>query len=139
MWSTHTVWKKYNKMAVLHFFLVNSPLIYILFSLWYLDRGLSNQTTIKRRLIRVSLIFENYLMVLKTIWWFESYLMVLKKLDISSKVAQSEPVQGCQSSLYRTGPSMVYPVCSWPNAFHATELDMVNSGFMQPKSFKVVY
>ena len=27
------VWKQYNKMAVLHFFLVNSPLIYILFSL----------------------------------------------------------------------------------------------------------
>ena len=27
------VWKQYNKMAVLHFFLLNSPLIYILFSL----------------------------------------------------------------------------------------------------------
>ena len=33
MWGTPTVWKQYNKMAVLHFFLVNSPLIYILFSL----------------------------------------------------------------------------------------------------------
>jgi len=32
-WSTPAVWKQYNKMAVLHFFLVNSPLIYILFSL----------------------------------------------------------------------------------------------------------
>jgi len=31
MWSTPAVWKQYNKMAVLHFFLVNSPLIYILF------------------------------------------------------------------------------------------------------------
>ena len=30
---TPVVWKQYNKMAVLHFFLVNSPLIYILFSL----------------------------------------------------------------------------------------------------------
>jgi len=30
MWSTPAVWKQYNKMAVLHFFLVNSPLIYIL-------------------------------------------------------------------------------------------------------------
>ena len=33
MWSTPAVWNQYNKMAVLHFFLVNSPLIYILFSL----------------------------------------------------------------------------------------------------------
>ena len=33
MWSTPAVRKKYNKMAVLHFFLVNSPLIYILFSM----------------------------------------------------------------------------------------------------------
>ena len=33
MWSTIAVWKQYNKMAVLHFFLVNSTLIYILFSL----------------------------------------------------------------------------------------------------------
>ena len=33
MWSTPAVWKQYNKMTVLHFFLVNSPLIYILFSL----------------------------------------------------------------------------------------------------------
>ena len=33
MWSTPAVWKQYNKMAVLHFFLVNSPLIYILFFL----------------------------------------------------------------------------------------------------------
>ena len=32
MWSTPAVWKQYIKMAVLHFFLVNSPLIYILFS-----------------------------------------------------------------------------------------------------------
>ena len=28
------IWKQYNKMAVLHFFLVNSPLIYIFYSLW---------------------------------------------------------------------------------------------------------
>ena len=34
MWSTPAVWKQYNRMAVLHFFLVNSPLIYILYSLW---------------------------------------------------------------------------------------------------------
>ena len=33
MWSTPAVWKQYNKMAVLHFFLVDAPLIYILFSL----------------------------------------------------------------------------------------------------------
>ena len=33
MLSTPAVWKQYNKMAVLHFFLVNSTLIYILFSL----------------------------------------------------------------------------------------------------------
>jgi len=33
MWSTPAVWKQYNKMAVLHFILVNSTLIYILFSL----------------------------------------------------------------------------------------------------------
>ena len=33
MWSTPAVWKQCNKMAVLHFFLVNSPLIHILFSL----------------------------------------------------------------------------------------------------------
>ena len=33
MWSTPAVWKQYNKMAVLHFFLVNSTLMYILFSL----------------------------------------------------------------------------------------------------------
>ena len=33
MWSTPAVRKQYNKMAVLHFFLVNSTLIYILFSL----------------------------------------------------------------------------------------------------------
>ena len=33
MWSTPAVWKQYNKMAVLHFFLVNSTQIYILFSL----------------------------------------------------------------------------------------------------------
>ena len=33
MWSTPAVWKQYNKIAVLRFFLVNSPLIYILFSL----------------------------------------------------------------------------------------------------------
>ena len=33
MWITPAVWKQYNKMAVLHFFLVNSTLIYILFSL----------------------------------------------------------------------------------------------------------
>ena len=33
MWSTPAVWKQYNKMDVLHFFLVNSTLIYILFSL----------------------------------------------------------------------------------------------------------
>ena len=33
MWSIPAVWKQYNKMAVLHFFLVNSTLIYILFSL----------------------------------------------------------------------------------------------------------
>ena len=32
MWSTPAVWKQYNKMAVLHFFLVNSSL-YILFSM----------------------------------------------------------------------------------------------------------
>ena len=29
MWSTPAVWKQYNIMAVSHFFLVNSPLIYI--------------------------------------------------------------------------------------------------------------
>ena len=28
MWSTPAVWKQYNKMAVLHFFRVNSSLIY---------------------------------------------------------------------------------------------------------------
>ena len=33
MWSTRAVWKQYNKIAVLHFFLVISTLIYILFSL----------------------------------------------------------------------------------------------------------
>ena len=33
MLSTPAVWKQYNKMAVLHFFLVNSTLVYILFSL----------------------------------------------------------------------------------------------------------
>ena len=33
MWSKSAVWKQYNKMAVLHFFLVNSTLIYILFSM----------------------------------------------------------------------------------------------------------
>ena len=33
MWSTSAVWKQYKKMAVFHFFLVNSTLIYILFSL----------------------------------------------------------------------------------------------------------
>ena len=33
MWSTHSVWKQYNKMAVLHFFLVNFSL-YILFSMY---------------------------------------------------------------------------------------------------------
>ena len=33
MWSTPAVWKQYNKMAVLNFFLVNSTLIYILFSI----------------------------------------------------------------------------------------------------------
>ena len=33
MSSTPAVWKQYNKMAVLHFFLENSPLIYILVSL----------------------------------------------------------------------------------------------------------
>jgi len=32
MLSTPAVWKQYNKMAVLHFFLVNSSL-YILFSM----------------------------------------------------------------------------------------------------------
>ena len=32
MWSTPAVWKQYNKMAVLHFFLVNSS-IYIFYSL----------------------------------------------------------------------------------------------------------
>ena len=32
MWSTPAVWKQYNKMAVLHFFLVNSTLLYILFA-----------------------------------------------------------------------------------------------------------
>ena len=36
MSSTPTVWKQYNKMAVLHFFLVNSTLIYILFSLLFI-------------------------------------------------------------------------------------------------------
>ena len=30
---TPAVWKQYNIMAVLHFFLVNSPLTYILFSM----------------------------------------------------------------------------------------------------------
>ena len=30
MWSTPAVWKQYNKMAVLHFFLINSPLIYMI-------------------------------------------------------------------------------------------------------------
>ena len=34
MLTTPAVWKQYNKMAVLHFFLVNSTLIYILFSLF---------------------------------------------------------------------------------------------------------
>ena len=38
MWSTPAVWKQYNKMAVLHLFLVNSPLIYILFSLYNYNR-----------------------------------------------------------------------------------------------------
>ena len=33
MWSTPAVWKEYNKMVVLHFFLVKSTLIYTLFSL----------------------------------------------------------------------------------------------------------
>jgi len=33
MWNTSAVWKQYNKMAVLHFFLANSTLINILFSL----------------------------------------------------------------------------------------------------------
>ena len=33
MWSTPAVWKQYNKMAVLHFFRVNSTL-YIIYSLW---------------------------------------------------------------------------------------------------------
>ena len=33
MWSIPAAWKQYNKMAVLHFFLVNSPL-YIFYSLW---------------------------------------------------------------------------------------------------------
>ena len=41
MWSTPAVWKQYNKMAVLHFFLVNSPLIYILFSLQIDETSLS--------------------------------------------------------------------------------------------------
>ena len=30
MWSALAVWKQYNKMAILHFLLVNSTLIYIL-------------------------------------------------------------------------------------------------------------
>ena len=34
MWSTPAVWKQNNKMAVLNIFLVNSHLIYILFSLF---------------------------------------------------------------------------------------------------------
>ena len=33
MWSTPAVWKQYNKMVVFHFFPINSPLKYILFSL----------------------------------------------------------------------------------------------------------
>ena len=37
MVSTPAVWKQYNKMAVLHFFLVNSTLIYIVFSLQLKD------------------------------------------------------------------------------------------------------
>ena len=39
MWSTPAVWKQYNKMAVLHFFLVNSSL-YILFSMLNTDKTL---------------------------------------------------------------------------------------------------
>ena len=34
MWGTPAVWKQYNKMAVLHLFLLNSTLIYIPFSLY---------------------------------------------------------------------------------------------------------
>ena len=43
MVSTPAVWKQYNKMAVLHFFLVNSSQIYILFS-----KGFTNHTAAYR-------------------------------------------------------------------------------------------
>ena len=50
MWSTPAVRKQYNKMAVLHFFLVNSTLIYILFSLaWiFIDIGKKLQNISKK-------------------------------------------------------------------------------------------
>ena len=55
MWSTPAVWKQYNKIAVLHFFLVNSSL-YILFSMilsllrpWSINCYPSNNFTVNPR------------------------------------------------------------------------------------------
>ena len=42
MWSTPEVWKQYNKMAVLHFFPLNSSL-YILFSMAISKGSLNNR------------------------------------------------------------------------------------------------
>jgi len=54
MWSTPAVWKQYNKMAVLHFFLVNSSL-YILFSM-----PIYNNLDMSREAIELKLFEECY-------------------------------------------------------------------------------
>ena len=62
MWSTPAVWKKYNKMALLHFFLVNTTLIYILFS-FYVGQTLYARTSVWTSYLknfRISLFFIVY-------------------------------------------------------------------------------
>ena len=59
MWSTPAVWKQYNKMAVLHFLLVNSTLIYIQFSLTVEYSTLF----IVNCLLKISLIYMKYIIV----------------------------------------------------------------------------
>ena len=79
MWSTPAVWKQYNKMAVLHFFLVNSPLyIYSILFGWHrsapgksmalvlgLQCGFLHWKVSSEKFSKIYLIFNRKLKVLK--------------------------------------------------------------------------
>ena len=82
MWSTPAVWKQYNKMAVLHFFLVNSPLY--IYSILYANNPSFQSFKVCRKFWKVlslgGLLRSHSLVILRTgIIWKKSILIKIIK------------------------------------------------------------